>query len=54
MQIALAPEWLLELIATPIDAVKRAKEERGEPIPEGQRNSRLTSIGGALRRYGET
>jgi putative DNA primase/helicase len=55
--IAPAPEWLLSLLiesSSPsrIGARQAASDDVVEPIPEGQRNSTLTSKAGVLRRYG--
>jgi putative DNA primase/helicase len=49
--IAPAPDWLIELsIKKPTKSTKRIPASR--PIPEGQRNSTLTSLAGTMRRRG--
>ena len=51
--IAQAPQWLIELICEPPRQTQAPAENAGK-IPEGQRNSHLTSLGGAMRRKGFT
>lgn len=47
------PDWLLKALQEPAGAGdERAEGNGGEHIPRGQRNSRLASIAGAMRRQG--
>ncbi len=50
--IAPAPEWLIELAKMPTPAKITTTTTAGEIIPEGQRNERLASLAGAMRRKG--
>src|SRR5215472_6590179 len=48
---ALLPEWLRALLVQPPSSTCATNEEC-DPIPEGQRNSTLTSMAGSMRRQG--
>jgi len=50
-EIAPAPDWLVDL-ATKKKTRSQQTASESELIPEGQRNSRLTSIAGSMRRNG--
>ncbi len=50
-EIAPAPNWLMDLAAKKRTGLQRTASER-QLIPEGERNSRLTSIAGSMRRRG--
>jgi len=50
-EIAPAPDWLINL-ATKKRIEARRTSSRIELIPEGKRNSRLTSVAGSMRRQG--
>ncbi len=50
-EIAPAPTWLVELATKRITKAQHTAPER-QPIPEGQRNSTLTSLAGTMRRRG--
>ncbi len=55
VEIADCPAWLLKFHEEDCKRTKKAADatlEKGEPIPEGERNSALTSIAGNLRRTG--
>ena len=55
--VADAPEWLIELAKGRNNGAKpkrTAKKAVTEHIPQGERNARLTSIAGAMRRQGTT
>lgn len=47
-----APEWLLRLLTEPKPAAGSAPPDLAAPIPEGQRNTTLTSLAGSMRRRG--
>jgi putative DNA primase/helicase len=47
------PKWLLDLLATTLTKTAPATEQEAEgTIPEGQRNSKLASLAGSMRRRG--
>jgi putative DNA primase/helicase len=48
--LADAPQWLIRMLNEP--AARARTNGAGQTIPEGQRNSRLTSFAGAMRRAG--
>jgi putative DNA primase/helicase len=50
-EIAPAPDWLMDLATTKRKRLRQTSS-KGELIPEGERNSRLTSIAGSMRRNG--
>lgn len=50
--IADAPEWLLKLLAAENKTVQQTTHVEEGKIPEGQRNSVLTSLAGSMRRKG--
>jgi putative DNA primase/helicase len=52
--IADAPDWLLRLVAQPKGAAEAGSDGDSEddPVPEGQRNTHLTSLAGTMRRRG--
>lgn len=50
-EISPAPDWLIKL-ASKRNGKNRAARKSPESIPEGERNTRLTSIAGAMRRQG--
>ena len=55
VEIADCPPWLIKFHEEDCKRKKKAADatlEQGEPIPEGERNSALTSIAGNLRRTG--
>ena len=55
LDLAPLPEWLRELILNGAGGRSAAgSEPAGAPIPEGRRNSALTSLGGTMRRHGMT
>jgi len=49
--LAEAPHWLLVMVAKQKSTNDRDRSA-GEPIPEGQRNTTLTSLAGSMRRVG--
>jgi len=52
LSLAEPPEWLLKLITTSRKVQEsKSRSDQGEWVP-GERNIRLTSIAGAMRRYG--
>ena len=51
IELASMPDWLL-LIIKKIQQEKKNIKQTGELVPEGQRNSRLASLAGTLRRKG--
>lgn len=52
--VATAPPWLLDQIRKAQNKKPDVEQEDGETIPDGQRNTRLTSLGGSMRRKGAT
>jgi predicted P-loop ATPase len=52
--VAPAPNWLLDLFLSKDKKSSNKKSDDGGTIPEGQRNTRLTSLAGAARRKGST
>ena len=51
--VAETPAWLLEMIAKPLKSRSR-DDQIGSTIPKGQRNSKLASLAGTMRRRGMT
>jgi hypothetical protein len=49
-----APAWLLEMLAAPTGKIHQMPALRNDVVPEGQRNSTLTRLAGAMRRPGMT
>ena len=52
--LAVMPDWLIELAETSQRRSTNALTEPGAPILEGNRDSYLTKIAGSLRRFGST
>jgi len=50
--LVLVPDWLLERLAEPETPEARREENAGEEIAEGERNKRLCSLAGSMRRRG--
>ena len=50
--VANAPQWLLDLVTADPKPFPTSDVPAGGCIPEGQRNGRLTSLGGSMRRRG--
>ncbi|WP_275425910.1 DUF3987 domain-containing protein [Occallatibacter savannae] len=51
-EIAEAPEWLLNRLCEPSNLRVNEKTSFNDPIPEGTRNSTLTSLAGSMRNKG--